>query len=84
MPKLRQPLSEVKNQELLAIVAMRKQLLGYTNADLARSLRCHENTVINRLHEPDKWPLGDLRRLCDVLHFSDEERNSILSNKKYL
>lgn len=79
MPKLKENEQEKKNRLLAAYISKYMTLYGYKNIDdLAIKWHMKRSTAYNRLKNPSKINLGEIRILFDVLHFTDEERLSVM------
>lgn len=84
MPKLREPIYQIKDKEIRALVAQRKSLKDVTNNEISKAIGCHINTLLNHTKHPEDFTLGELRKLFDFLEFSPEERSAVTSKEKYL
>lgn len=84
MPKLREPIYQVKDTELLALIDKWMRMRGVKKQDLADTLNCCINTMSTLLKHPEKFTIKQLRIIFDYLKFSPEDRASILSNQRYL
>ncbi len=62
-----------KDTNLKALVAKNLVLRGYNKKDLAILLSMSPASLYNKLSNPDSFTFGELRKLKEVLRFTDEE-----------
>ena len=64
---------------LRAIIFKNMALQGFShNKELAPRMRMHEQTLNYKIKDPGKFTLKELRLLCQVLRFSEEDKKSLL------
>lgn len=79
MPKLQKTEAQEKDQLLRALIEKNKVLQGIRNNEtLAKKLRVCPKTVYNKLDRPETFTLKELRQLCTVLHFTEDEKKEIM------
>lgn len=78
MPKLKQSETEQKNCITRAHIAKNMELYGLSDEEVAVKLRIVKRTFQNKKKRPGTFTLDELRRLCNVLKFDDQEKAMIL------
>ena len=78
MPKLKESDEEKKNRNTRAYIAKNMELYNFNDEQVAVKLRCTKRTFQNKKRRPETFTLGELRRLCITLKFSDEEKTYIM------
>ena len=74
MPKLRQSDMQLKDNQVRAYIAKNMALYGFSDEEVAIKLRCTKRTFQNKKKRPETFTLKELRVLCDVLKFENEEK----------
>ena len=67
-----------KRTNLNASVAKYLVLYGYSKPELAVMLSMSTASLYNKLNNPDKFTLREIRRLFDVLKFKQEEKLDVI------
>lgn len=79
MPKLKERPEEKQDRLFKALVAKNMTLCGYEyNTELAIKLRMGRKTLGQKLASPDRFTRKELRRLFDLLEFSEDEKGAIM------
>ncbi|WP_206460393.1 helix-turn-helix domain-containing protein [Anaerovorax sp. IOR16] len=79
MPKLKEHPEIMQDKQLRGKVAEKMSVLGYDNkADVAERLGINPRTFYYKLADPDKFSRRELRRLFQILKFSDEEKSAVV------
>lgn len=78
MPKLAQTEEQTKDLILRSLVDKNMVLRGIrTKPELAKRIGRSHTALYDKLANPEKFTVLELRRLFKVLHFTEEERRSI-------
>ena len=79
MPRPKKTEAQEKDLLLRALIEKNKVLLGiHDNETLAKKLMVCPRTMYNKLDRPETLTLEELRRLCSILHFTEEEKKAIM------
>lgn len=79
MPKLRDTQQEKQDKLFKGLVAKNMMIRGYEyNKDLAPKMHMHERTFNYKLDDPDKFTRKELRKLFNLLEFSEEEKGLVM------
>ena len=78
MPKLRENESEQKNRITRAYIAKNMALYDLSDEKMATYLHIAKRTYQDKLKRPETFTLRELRKLCLVLKFTDEEKAILL------
>ena len=79
MPRPIKTEAQEKDLLLRALIEKNKVLLGiHDNETLAKKLMVCPRTMYNKLDRPETLTLKELRRLCSILHFTEEEKKAIM------
>lgn len=79
MPKLREPPETKQDKLFLALIEKNKVLCGiYEDQELAARLGIDRKTMRNKLREPDRFTRRELRRLFNILRFTEEEKSLVV------
>ena len=78
MPRLKVNESEEKDRITRAYIAKNMELYNMTDEDVAVKLRCTKKTFRNKKKRPETFTLGELRRLCNAIKLTDEEKALIM------
>ena len=78
MPKLKEPDEVQKDRITRAYIAKNMELYNLNDEQVAVKLRCTTRTFQNKKKRPATFTLGELRRLCDAIKLSDEEKSLIM------
>lgn len=73
MPKLKQTGLDRKDAELIATIKKYQIIRNVTRETLCEALNFTAATYYNRLKRPDKFTIGELRRLKRLLSIPDNE-----------
>jgi len=64
-----------------AFIYSHKSIHNITNADIAKQLGVHANTMTKMLKHPEDITQRQLRLLAEYLHFNDMEKQAILNTR---
>lgn len=78
MPKLKESEAEHKNRIARAYIAKNMELYGLSDEEVAVKLHIVKRTFQNKKKRPGTFTLEELRRLCNVLKFDDQDKAMIL------
>lgn len=73
MPKLKPSEYQVKNRELVILINGALTRHGLRKTDLQTMLRLKETATNDRLKNPDKITLGQIRRIVSTLKIPSDE-----------
>jgi|GEM_PF-1674278 len=77
MPKICKNESQVQDLSLQATIDRHLRLRGITKKELAVRLHMGLPTLFNKIREPEKFTLGELRRLGRELKIEEGEKAAI-------
>ena len=78
MPKLKESEKEIKNRTARAYIAKNMELYNLSDEQVATLLHIVKRTYQRKLKRPETFTLEELRKLCQVLKFTDEEKVMLL------
>lgn len=78
MPKLKESSEQQKNRVLRALILKNMELHDITSDQIALKLCFTKRTLLNKMKRPETFTLGELRKLCLILKFSNEEKAMVL------
>ncbi|WP_029503936.1 hypothetical protein [Lachnoclostridium phytofermentans] len=78
MPKLKADESVNKDRLTRAYIAKNMELFNLSDEQIAMKLRCTKRTFQNKKKRPETFTLGELRKLCNAIKLSDEEKSLIM------
>lgn len=78
MPKLKESEVEQKNRITRAYIVKNMELYSLSDEEVALKLHIVKRTFQNKKKRPGTFTLDELRRLCNVLKFDDQEKAMIL------
>jgi transposase len=78
MPKLKESEAEEKNRIARAYIAKNMELYGLSDEDVSKKLHVVKRTFQNKKKRPETFTLDELRKLCYVLKFNDQEKVMLL------
>lgn len=70
MPKLKQ---DIWAEKIRRTIKSQMELTGTSRDTVKIVMGCSCPTVYERLKHPEKFQLGELKRLTDRLHFTDDQ-----------
>ena len=70
MPKLK---NDIWSDKIRRTIRAQMELTGTSRETVEIVMGCSCPTVYERLKHPEKFQLGELKRLTDRLHFMDEQ-----------
>lgn len=62
-----------------SMVAASKVIRGITNEDIVKALGITNTTLFHRMKDPDSMRVGELRKLIELLGWSDESVMHLLT-----
>lgn len=75
MPRLKQAVNESRVARFKAAVRQQMVMYGISSiGDLAERCGATAPTFYRKIKDPDRFTQGELRKLYNVLHFTDEQR----------
>lgn len=66
--------TEIQNRAIKGIIQSKMIRLGLKTKDLAVKIHMPESTMYLRMRNPDTFQVGELRRICTALKFTEEEK----------
>jgi len=78
MPKLKESEVEQKNRITRAYIVKNMELYSLSDEEVALKLHIVKRTFQNKKKRPGTFTLDELRRLCYVLKFDDQEKAMLL------
>lgn len=74
MPRLKESADQQKDNMIRAYIAKNKTLTQLTDDEISMKLHITRNTYYLKRKKPSTFTLGEIRRLIEVLKFSEEEK----------
>ena len=81
MPKLRQPPQDLAKRHLLATIAQRREFLGLTLEQLAKTAGITKKTMMRRLRQPELFTYQELLGVTSKLGFTAQDVCNLLGVK---
>lgn len=78
MPKLKESELEQKNRITRAYIAKNMELYGLSDEEVAVKLHIVKRTFQNKKKRPGTFTLEELRKLCTLLKFNEQEKAMLL------
>lgn len=79
MPKLKERPEEAQDRMFRALVAKNMELCGiHEQKELATRIGIGETAMVYKMQEPDKFRRKELRRIFQVLKFTEEEKGQVV------
>lgn len=78
MPKLKQSESAMNRTIFNATIAQKLILCGINKPELAKKMQMSRSTLYEKLRDPDRFTIGEVKRMAKALNFSDDERIILL------
>lgn len=73
MPKLKAPLFEIQNREIIATIKYGMEMQQVTHDELALAARITKQTLYHRYQKPEQFRLDELRKISSKLHIPINE-----------
>lgn len=74
MPRLKETENQKKDNFVRAYIAKNKELVGLTDQEISARLHMTRNTYYLKKKKPSTFTLGEIRKLVEILKFSEEEK----------
>lgn len=78
MPRLKESPDKQKDNLVRAYIAKNQALYGMSDEEVAIKIHCTKRTFQNKKKRPATFTLGELRRLCDAIKLSEEEKSQFM------
>jgi len=78
MPKLKERPEVTQDKLFRGLISKYMIISGYDVQELADKLHIHRVTLHRKLKNPDSFTRGELRRLFQILKFTDEEKGLVM------
>lgn len=78
MPRVKLSEFEEKDRLVQGLIAKNQTFLKLSDEDVAKKVSLSKRTYQNKKNRPRTFNLHELRRVCKILGFSEDEKSQIL------